>query len=110
MDDLLDEIPGREKPARKPTICLDCKHMQHPRAAGDACCANPRFEITPAYDYVTGKITSGTKPRCRDVNVDGQCPGFEERARIAVSDFLCGTLVIGVASTVIVWIVMKYWV
>lgn len=110
MDDLLDQIPGEEKTERKPTICLDCRYMQDPRAAANACCANPRFEISPTYDYVTGKITNGTKPRCRDVNVDGQCPGFEERNRVLVSDVLCGTLVIAAVSGVIAFMVMKYWV
>ncbi len=110
MQDVIDRIPGHEKPGNPPTICKECRFIVKADVAGDAYCSNRRFAIQPAYDYVTGKIPPATWPYCRDINTEGKCPGFEKRRGFSTSDLICGALVIAVASTVIVLLVMKYWV
>jgi hypothetical protein len=89
VDDLLDGVPGIEKSDKKPTICSKCKYFNSPSdSSGAALCSNPRFAFKPEYDYVTGMIKNETRPKCGDINVDGNCPGYD-KATDDVVELLC---------------------
>jgi hypothetical protein len=76
-DELLDGDPGSEKSDKKPTICSECKYFNSPPVSSRvALCANPQFAFKPEYNYITGSIKNEMRPKCEDINIDGNCPGY----------------------------------